>query len=110
MNGQFGVLIGEAMRPVPMNGRTPAAVLGLPEVNSYVLRNNMTLHCGPVQASPVMNGVNGPAVVVLLQCSDLEHSEIPLVQGPALVTARGGMTAEKTKYLTQAILATGHQE
>ena len=104
MIGEFGVVIDKGMRPVQMNGTTPPDVLGLPAVTSYVLCNEMTLHCDPQQATPVLNRVNGPAVVVLLHCSDLDHSEIPLVRGPALITAAGGMTADKVRYLTRAML------
>ena len=104
MIGQFGVVIDKRMRPVQMNGMSPEDLLGLPAVSSYVLSNDMTLHCDPQPAAPVLNGVNGPAVVVLLHCSDLDQRELPLVQGPALITAAGGMTADKVRYLTLALL------
>ena len=104
MIGQFGVVIDKGMRKVKMNGRTPENVLGLPALDSYVLCNAMTLHCGPPPAAPVLNGVNGPAVVVLLHCSDLDHTELPLVHGPALITAAGGMTADKVRFLKLTLL------
>ena len=89
MVGQFGLVIDNGMRRVQMNGKTPEKVLRLPAVNSYALCNDMTLHCHPQQAI-LLNAVNGSAVVILLRCSDLDHSEVPLVHGPALITAPGG--------------------
>ena len=99
MIGQFGVIIDKGIHQVRMKASTPQKVLGLPAVDSYALCNEMTLHCDLQQATPVLNDVNGPAIVVLLRCSDLKPSEIPLVQGPALITAVGGMTADKIRYL-----------
>ena len=110
MIGQFGVLIDKGMRWVPMNGKTPEQALGLSAVDSYGLCNDMTLHCAPRQATCLLNRVNGPAVVVLLRCSGLDRAEVPLVNGPALITTPGGMTADKVRYLRLCSTLTAHLE
>ena len=109
MIGHFGVIIDKRMRRVQINGKTPQKVLGLPAVDSYALCNDMTLHCDPQQAT-LLNTVNGSAMIILLRCTDLDHSEVPLVYGPALITAPGGMTADKVLYLRLRSTLTGHLE
>lgn len=110
MIGHIGLIIDKGMRHVQMHGKTPERVLGLSAVDSYALCNNMTLHCDPEQATPDLNHVNGCAVVVLLHCSGLDHSKVPLVRGPALITAPGGMTADKIRYLGLCTTMLGHVE